>query len=145
MTIRQTLTSSFLLDGMTGVGHDFAADTLKLALYDDTAALNYLTSAYSTSHEIAGTGYTAGGFTLTRTATFPKLSSIGKVLMDWADFTVSPANFTAYQALIYSVTKANRAVAVLDFPGGLVVTTSLSWIWPQPTDDAAIIRASAAR
>lgn len=145
MTIRQSLTSSFLLDAMTGVGHDLAADTLKLAFYDDTAALNYLTGAYSASHEITGTGYSAGGFTLTPTATYPKLSATGRPLMDFADFVASPANFIVYQGLIYNVSKANRSIAVLDFPGGLVVTTSLSWVWPPATDDAAIIRASAAR
>lgn len=145
MTIRQSLTSSFLLDGMTGVGHDFTADVLKLAFYDEDAMLSYMTTAYSTAHEITGSGYSAGGIVLTPSAGYPKLSSTGKLLMDFTDFTISPANFTVYQALIYNVTKTNRSIAVIDFPGGLVVSTSLTWTWPPGTDDAAILRASSAR
>lgn len=144
MAIAQTFTSSFLLECWLAL-HDFSADALKLAFYDSTAALSYATTAYSSSHEITGTGYTAGGFALTKTATYPKLSSTSMPLHDFADFTVNPASFTAYQGLIYNSSKSNRAVAVLDFPGGLVVSSNLTWTWPAPTDSAAIFRASSAR
>lgn len=144
MAIAQTFTSSFLLECWLAL-HDLSSDALKLAFYDDTAALNYLTSAYSASHEITGTGYTAGGFALTKTATYPKLSADGYPQMDFADFTVNPATFTAYQGLIYNSSKSNRSVAVLDFPGGLVVSSNFTWTWPVPTDSTAIFRVRSAR
>lgn len=144
MAVSQSLTSSFLLECWRKI-HDLSADAFKLAFYDSTAGLSYLTTAYSTSHEITGTGYTAGGIALTTTPTFPKLSDTSKPLMDFADFTVNPANFIVYQGLLYNSSAANRSVAVFDFPGGLVATTSLSWVWPSATDQAAIIRASSAR
>ena len=47
---------------------DFSSDTsqsFKIALYTSSATLDASTTAYSTTNEISGTGYTAGGNTLT--------------------------------------------------------------------------------
>ena len=65
MAITQTLTNVFkqvCLDGAQNLGT--SGDTIKLALYTSSATLNATTTAYTTSNEVSGTGYTAGGTTL---------------------------------------------------------------------------------
>ena len=65
MAITQTLTNVFkqdCLDGAQNLGN--GGDTIKIALYTSDATLNASTTAYTTSNEASGTGYTAGGTTL---------------------------------------------------------------------------------
>ena len=42
-----------------------SGDTYKLAMYTNSASFDASTTAYTTSNEISGTGYSAGGGTLT--------------------------------------------------------------------------------
>ena len=63
MTIYQGLTTSFKVDILEGK-QNIASDTLKMALYTAYATLDQDTTAYSSANEISGTGYTAGGQTL---------------------------------------------------------------------------------
>jgi len=87
-------------------------DTMKIALYTNTATLDATTTIYTTSGEVVGTGYTAGGNTLTGNA----ISSDGTTA--WLTFGNSfwtTASFTARGALIYDSSKSNAAIAVLDF------------------------------
>jgi len=111
MAITQTLCTSFKKELLEGE-HDFTADVFKIALYTSAASLDASTTAYSVSNEASGTGYTAGGNTLT--ATGPTISST-TAYVDFADTTWSSATLTARGALIYNSSKANRAVAVIDF------------------------------
>ena len=67
MAIQQAMCTSFKAE-ILDEGHDLVADTLKIALYTSSANLGAGTTAYSTSNEISGTGYTAGGVTLTNKA-----------------------------------------------------------------------------
>lgn len=92
--------------------HDFTSDTIKLALYTEDANIGFGTTAYATTEEISGTGYSAGGGTLTVAAT----TSDGLVgYVDFDDLTFSTASFTARGALIYNSSKSNKVVAILDF------------------------------
>jgi hypothetical protein len=95
--------------------HNFknsGGDTFKIALYTSSATMSAATTAYSTTNEISGTGYTAGGNTLTRVDP----SSSGTTgFTDFADTTWSTASITARGALIYNDTDSDKAVAVLDF------------------------------
>jgi hypothetical protein len=71
MAILQTATTSFKVELPQGI-HNFgptSPDTFKIALYTAAADLGYATAAYTTSGEVVGTGYTAGGNTLTITVT----------------------------------------------------------------------------
>lgn len=130
----QTICKSFLLELLQGI-HVFGTDTIKLALY--TAALDPdVVTAYSATNEAAGTGYAAGGFTLALTATFPKVSSTSrKALVDFADVAANPAAFTTRAGLIYNASKANRAIAAIDFGLSYVAVHNFSLVWP-PADDA---------
>ena len=67
---------------------DFSSDTsqsFKIALYTSSATLNAETTAYSTTNEASGTGYTAGGNTLT-IATNPTNDTSGTTAyLDFSD------------------------------------------------------------
>ena len=63
-SIVQGLTNTFKTQMLSGT-MDFTTDVFKIALYTNDATLNETTSIYSTTNEVVGTGYTAGGVTLT--------------------------------------------------------------------------------
>jgi len=115
MAITQTLTDTFLqdcLDGAQNLGN--GGNTLKIALYTSSATLGATTSAYSATNEVSGTGYTAGGATLSSQAV--AYDSTNQVAyFDAADPSWSSATITARGALIYNNTKSNASIAVLDF------------------------------
>ena len=126
-----------LLEGL----HDFNAtggNTYKLALYDSTATLDASTTVYTTTGEISGTGYSAGGSALTNV---DPTSSGTTGFCDFDDLTFSTATITARGALIYNSTNGNRAVVVLDF-GADKTSTAGDFTIVFPTADAsnAIIR-----
>jgi len=111
MAITQAMCSSFKEELLGGI-HDLDTDTIKIALYTSSATLGAATTAYSTTNEVSGTGYTAGGNTLTS----PVISLDGTTaIVDFDNTTWTSATITARGALIYNSSKANRAIAVLDF------------------------------
>jgi len=141
MAISQAMCTSFkqaLLDGEM----DFSSDTsqvFKIALFTSSATLGAATTAYSTSNEVSGDGYTAGGNTLTVVA--PTTSGT-TAFLDFNDTTWTTATITARGALIYHADGAtNPAVAVLDF-GSDKTSTAGDFTIQFPTADAsnAIIR-----
>lgn len=137
MAITQAMCTSFKTELLGGT-HDLDTDTLKIALFTSTATLGASTTAYSTTNEVSGTGYTAGGATLTS----PIISASGTTaIVDFADVTWSTATITARGALIYNATKTNKAIAVLDF-GTDKTSTAGDFTVVMPTADAslAIIR-----
>ena len=112
--------------------------TYKIALYTANANLDNTTLTYTTVGEVVGTGYTAGGKTLT---VIPPTSYEYTAYLSFNNVTWNPANFTTRGALIYNST-TNAAVAVLNFGADKTPTTSFTITFP--TDDAsnAIIRFS---
>ena len=140
MAITQAMTTSFKQELMEGV-HDFTAHTFKIALYTSSATLGATTTAYSATNEVSGTGYTAGGNTLTVTGGAVSTSGT-TAYIDFADTTWSTATITARGAVIYNSTAAgNPAVAVLDF-GADKTSTAGDFTVSFPTADAsnAIVR-----
>ena len=137
-TIVQTQCTSFKAELYQAI-HDLTTDTLKIALYTANADLNEATTAYSTTNEITGTGYVAGGQTLTGVT----VSSSGYTA--WVSFDNpewNPAAFTARCALIYNASKANRAIAVLDFGADKTTVTKFTINLPAATATSALIRSS---
>jgi hypothetical protein len=141
MAISQAMCTSFKEELMTAT-HDFTAstgNTFKLALYTSSATLGASTTAYSATNEASGTGYSAGGGTLTNVT--PTTSGT-TALTDFADLTFSSATITANGALIYNDTAAgDPSVVVLAF-GGDKTSTAGDFTIQFPTADAsnAIIR-----
>lgn len=140
MAITQAMCTSFKVELIQGT-HNFnlsGGDSFKIALYTSAATLGAGTTAYSATNEVSGTGYTAGGNTLTRV---DPTSSGTTAFTDFADIAWSGASFTARGALIYNSTDGNRAVCVLDFGADKTVSGGTFTI-QFPTADAsnAIIR-----
>ncbi|MGA0425918.1 MAG: hypothetical protein ACO3OM_07290 [Alphaproteobacteria bacterium] len=140
MSISQAMCTSFKTELLTAT-HDFSAsggDTFKLALYTSSASLDASTTAYTTSNEVAGTGYTAAGSSLTNVA---PTSSGTTAFTDFNDLTFASSTITARGCLIYNSSDSNKAVCVLDF-GSDKTSTSGDFTIQFPTADAsnAIIR-----
>jgi|TARA_R100001163_G_C5048002_1_gene185082 hypothetical protein len=143
MAITQTLTDTFLQDCLDG-GHNLGngGDTLKIALYTSSASLGATTSAYTTSNEVSGTGYTAGGATLSSQAVAFD-SSNNVAYFDAADPAFTTATITARGALIYNNSKSNASIAVLDFGSDFTSTAGTFTIQlPSAAHNTAIIRIS---
>lgn len=145
MAITTAICSSFKEELLKGQ-HDFTASTghtFKIALFDDQATLDGSTTNYTTTDEVLGAGYTAGGNTLTNNG----VSLSGTVaFVDFADTTWSTATISADGALIYNTTTGGGtgttdAVCVLNF-GGTKTSTAGDFVIQFPAADAsnAIIR-----
>ena len=143
MAITQTLTDTFLQDCLDG-GHNLGngGNTLKIALYTSSASLGATTSAYTTSNEVSGTGYTAGGETLSSQAVAFD-SSNNVAYFDAADPPWTTATITARGAMIYNNSKSNASVAILDFGSDYTSTAGTFTIQlPSAAYNTAIIRIS---
>jgi hypothetical protein len=137
MAITQGMASSFKQQLLLAE-HDMDTDVFKIALYTSAASLDASTTVYTTSNEVTGTGYTAGGNTLTgATVTLTGTTAF----VDFSDTSWSTATITARGALIYNSSKSNKAVAVLDF-GSDKTSTGGTFTIQFPVNDAtnAIIR-----
>jgi len=148
MTIAQTATTSFKVELPQGI-HNFgptSPDTFKIALYTAAATLDASTTVYTTTGETAGTGYTAGGNTLTISVTpVAANNSAGMPTSYWsfANTSWTGASFTARGALIYNATEGNKSVAVLDFGSDKTVSdTTFQIVFPTPDANSAIVRIS---
>ena len=112
--------------------------TYKIALYDALANLDNSTLAYTSTNEVVGTGYTAGGATLTPIV--PNSSSTDNTAwVSFNDVTWSPASFTCRGALIYNAT-TGAAIAVLNFGSDKTATSSFTVTFPTANATNAIIR-----
>ena len=137
--IVQTQTTSFKAELYEGI-HDLIDDTIKIALFNANADLSASTTVYSTNQEVTGTGYTAGGNTLTG-ATVRSSGTTAYVSFDNTSW--SSASFTSRGALIYNSSKANRSVAVLNFGSDKIVANgTLTIEFPSNDVTSAIIRSS---
>ena len=121
-------------------------DTLKAALYLTSATINASTTAYSASNEVSGTGYTAGGVTVTN-ATAPT-STNSSATAGVAFFTPSASIVyttvtlsTAFDAvLIYNSTQSNKAISVHTFGSQTITAGTFTLTMPANTTSAALIR-----
>ena len=137
MAITQAMCSSFKQQILLGE-HDLDTDVIKIALYTSAATLSAATTAYTTSDEVVGTGYTAGGNTLAGAT----VSLTGTTaFVDFSDTTWTTATITARGALIYNSSKSDKAIAVLDF-GSDKTSTAGSFTVQFPANDSssAIVR-----
>lgn len=145
MAITSTLTNSFKQELFKGI-HNFdqggSPDTFKLALFTNAATLNASTTAYSTSNEVTGTNYTAGGSALTLKTGTPTLHGTTAVV-DFNNLTFSNVTVTARGALIYNSSDSNKAVAVIDFGEDITATAGdLTITFPSSGASNSIIRVS---
>jgi|TARA_R100001463_G_C3367003_1_gene203791 PKD repeat protein len=141
MAITTAMCTSFKKE-LLEAKHNFlnsGGSTFNLALYTSSASLGAGTTAYTTSNEVSGTGYTAKGSALTRV---DPSSSGTTALTDFADLTFSSSSITARGALIFNDSASgDPAVCALDF-GADKTSSSGDFTIQFPTADAsnAIIR-----
>lgn len=144
--IAQSMCTSFkqeLLDGIhafgtTVVRASTSADVFKIALYTALANIDSSTTEYTTTGEVSGGGYTAGGLTLTVNPTPTSSGTTAYLSFDNATWT--GVNFTARAALIYNSTQGDKAVAVLDFGADKTAGPNFTIQFPTADSSNAIIR-----
>jgi hypothetical protein len=143
MTIVQGQTTRFKTDALSGLVN-FAAGTsyvYKIALYIATAELNNTTAVYTTVGEVTGTGYTAGGKTLT-VSTVPTGDTTNNTSYISFDPVVwTRASFTCRGALIYNST-TSATVAVLNFGSDKTTTNTFTLTFPTATSTTAVLTIS---
>ena len=136
MAITSAICNSFKTELLTGT-HNFSAsggNTFNLALYTSSASLGASTTAYTTSNEVSGSGYTAKGNALT--SVDPALSG-STAVCDFADTSFTSASFTARGCLIFNDSATgDPAVCVIDFGSDKTVTSGTFTI-QFPTADAS--------
>ena len=140
MAITSAICTSFKQELLVGT-HNFTAssgNSFKLTLYTSSASLDASTTAYTTSNEVSGTNYTAGGNALTNVT--PTTSGT-TAIVDFADLTFGTATVTARGCLIYNDTQSDKSVAAIDFGGDKTSTAgNFTIVFPSPTATGAIIR-----
>lgn len=117
-------------------GIHLAADVYKIALYTSAVALDKTTTAYSTTNEVVGAGYVAGGATL---AGFTTGLSGDTAYINWSNPSWAAASITARGALIYNSSRSNKAVAVLNFTSDIISTNGTFLITLPAAGASAII------
>jgi len=135
-SIVQTQTTSFKKELYQGI-HNLTTDILKISLYTASADLNQATTVYSSTNEVTGTGYVAGGVTLTGTT----VQSDGFTAFVNFSNVIFNASVTARCALIYNSSQGNKSIAVLDF-GSDKTSSNFTITMPANTASAALIRSS---
>ena len=140
MAITQALCNSFKQELLQGL-HDLDGHTLKMALFTSSATLDATTTAYSTTNESSGTGYTAGGATLANVAV--SLSGT-TALVDFDNVSFTSATISdAAGALIYNSSASDKAIAVVDFGSTKSVSSgTLTITLPTASATTALIRVS---
>lgn len=148
MAILQTATTSFKRELFQAL-HNFgptSPNTFKVALYTAAADLGFATTVYSTSNEVVGAGYSAGGNTLTISTsptTGNNSANIPTAFVSFANSAFPNSTFTARAALIYNASQGNKAVAILDFGSDKTVNNdTFQIIFPTADANSAIVRIS---
>ena len=150
MANTQSMCTSFMQEVLTAT-HNFTTgtgDTFKAALYLASATVNASTTVYSTTGEVTGTNYTAGGVTVTNgTSPLSTNTSATAGVAYWtptASLTYTNVTLTtAFDAvLIYNSSKSNKAVSVHTFGSQTVTAGTFTLTMPSNTTSTALIRLS---
>ena len=154
MANTQSMCTSFMGELMTAT-HNFGtapiraattADTFKAALYLTSATVNAATTAYSSTNEVTGTGYTAGGVTVTNaTAPIATNSSATAGVAYWtpsASITYTTVTLsTAFDCvLIYNSSQSDKAVSVHTFGSQTITAGTFTLTMPANTTTTALLR-----
>lgn len=157
MSNTQSMCTSFL-GQLLSAGHNFnstnvarsanTVDTFKAALYVTTATVNAATTAYSATNEVSGTGYTAGGITVTNaTAPTATNSSSTAGVAYWtpsANLVYSGVTLTTAfdTVLIYNSSQSNASVSVHTFGAQTITAGTFTLTMPSNSTSSALLRLS---
>jgi hypothetical protein len=151
MANTQAVATSFKVELFNGI-HAFGtsvvragtgADTFKAALFLVTATINASTTTYSTTGEVTGTNYTAGGVTVTN-GNAPASSGTTAYWTPSASFTWSNVTLaTAFDCLqLYNSTQGNKSVAAFTFGSQTITAGNLTITMPTNDSTNALLRLS---
>jgi hypothetical protein len=156
MANTQSMTTSFLGEVLTAT-HNFGvapiraattADAFKAALYLASATVNAASTVYTTSGEVTGTGYTAGGVAVTN-ATVPASTNSSPTagIAYWtpsASIVYTGVTLsTAFDAMMmYNSTQSNKSVAVFTFGSQTITAGNFTLTMPANTTSTALLRLS---
>jgi hypothetical protein len=156
MANTQSMCTSFLGEVLTAT-HNFgtaptrgtgAADTFYAALYLTSGTVNAASTVYTTSGEVSGTGYTAGGVVVTN-ATPPTATNssstagVGYWTPSASIVYTSVTLPTAFDAMMmYNSTQSNKAVAVFTFGSQTITAGNFTLTMPSNTTSTALLRLS---
>ena len=135
--IVQGSTTTFAQNLLNG-NENFTTGTYYIALYNANANLNNTTQAYTTTNEVTGNGYTAGGKPLTITVTPTVDNTYNLVYLSFANVTWSPAAFTCRGALVYNYT-TKAACFIFNFGSDKTCNSSFTVQFPAATSTSAIL------
>jgi len=154
MSNSQAICTSFKVELMLGA-HQFGSvtivsrgsltspttDTIKAALYLTTASIGAGTTAYSASNEVSGSGYSAGGVTVTN-ATAPTSSGTTAYWTPSASIVYTTVTLTtAFDCvLLYNSTQSNRAIAAYTFGAQTITAGTLTLTMPTNDSTHALIQ-----
>ena len=155
------MTTSFMGELLTAT-HNFGtaptrgastADTFKAALYLASATLNATTTAYTTTGEVSGTNYTAGGATISGSPAWNAPTATNTSTTAGTAFTTPTASITygtsgspvtlstAFDCvLIYNSTQSNKSVSAHTFGSQTVTAGVFTLTMPSNTTTTALIR-----
>ena len=148
MANTQAMCTSFMQELMTAT-HNFTpstGDTFKAALYLASATVDAATTAYSSTGEVTGPGYTAGGIVVTNAnAPLSSNTSATAGVAYWtpsASLTYTSVTLTtAFDAvLIYNSSKSDKAVSVHTFGSQTVTAGTFTLTMPSNTTSTALLR-----
>jgi hypothetical protein len=154
MANTQSMCTSFMGELLTAT-HNFGtaptrgastADTFKAALYLASATINASTTVYSSTGEVTGTNYTAGGVTITNaTAPTATNSSTTAGVAYWtpsASFVYTTVTLsTAFDSvLVYNSSQSNKAVSVHTFGSQTISAGTFTLTMPSNTTTTALLR-----
>lgn len=116
-------------------------DVVKAALYLVSASISASTTVYTTSGEVTGTGYTAGGVTVTN-ANAPSLDTSTGIWTPSASIVYTTVTLsTAFDCvLLYNSTQSNKSILVATFGSQTVTAGTLTLTMPSNTATAALLR-----
>jgi len=135
--ITQTSCTIFQQNLLNG-NENFTTGSYKIALYTGLANLGQQTTAYTTTNEVVGTGYTAGGQTLVISVP-PTQDNVHNITyVSFQNAVWNPAAFTARGALVYNAT-TGAACFVLNFGSDKTCTSSFTVQFPTANYSSAIL------
>ena len=115
-------------------------DVVKAALYLSTATVNASTTAYSATNEVTGTGYTAGGITVTN-ATAPATSGSTGIWTPSASLVYTTVSIGPTDCvLLYNSTQSNKAIGAYTFGAQTLVAATLTLTMPANDASNALLR-----
>ena len=135
--ITQTSCTIFQQNLLNG-NENFTTGTYKIALYNALANLGQQTTAYTSTNEVVGTGYTAGGKVLTISVPPTQNTQYNVTYVSFNNAVWNPASFTARGALVYNAT-TGAACFVLNFGSDKTCTTSFTIQFPAASYSSAIL------